>query len=258
MTETTEGLARATSSGGDSSAAAARAAKTNRASSASHGGSLRLSIFRAFFSKGLIEPWPARLFRRGSRPTKPSCCCAPRPSPGGRRRHASNYDGIFGEVNQFVTKLCRRLRGGDFKAFRASALNAERAARVSGGRPSLAVRASCDRTRESSVLPVALRSHVARDDDIARGRLAFGLERNQQAEVRERSLGLDLRLVALARVHDLAELGVLAFGRDGPQHVLLARRRVLQLVEARDDLGRAVLARRDREVHARAGGPGAS
>src|SRR5436305_1252665 len=50
MTETTEGLTRRMSSGSESSALAL-AAKKKRARSASHGGSLRFNIFRAFFSK---------------------------------------------------------------------------------------------------------------------------------------------------------------------------------------------------------------
>src|SRR5947209_10039561 len=117
--------------------------------------------------------------------------------------------------------------------------NAERAARLKGGRPSRSLSRAAWRANPL-VLSADSRSHVARDDEVARGRVAFGLERDEEAEVRERRLGLDLRLVALARVHDLAELGVLVVRRDGPQHVRLARRRVLQLVEARDDLGRAV------------------
>src|SRR5919205_1627432 len=99
MTETTEGLTRRTSSGSDSSAAGADAEKTKRASSASHGGSLRFSIFRAFFSIGLIEPGPARPCREGFSTGETRLGLSRRvPARGGRRRRTTNYDGIFGEV----------------------------------------------------------------------------------------------------------------------------------------------------------------
>src|SRR3712207_3094202 len=57
MTETTEGLTRRMSSGSDSPWARAVAARQKkRATSASHGGSLRINIWGAFFSKRGSEP----------------------------------------------------------------------------------------------------------------------------------------------------------------------------------------------------------
>src|SRR5918999_6064632 len=59
MTETTEGLTRRMSSGGDSEPCARAAGaeqKKKRATSASHGGSLRFNISGAFFSKKDLEP----------------------------------------------------------------------------------------------------------------------------------------------------------------------------------------------------------
>src|SRR5918911_3257611 len=74
-----------------------------------------------------------------------------------------------------------------------------------------------------------------RADDCAGRHTDLVFERDEEAEVRERRLGLDLGLVARAGVDDLPELNELVVGRDGPQHVDLARGRLLQLVEARDD-----------------------
>src|SRR5215207_11457412 len=75
MTETTEGLTRRMSSGSDSpSARAVAAAKKKRATSASHGGSLRFNISGAFFSK---KEFGARGFQRlrrgGVQRAKPKC-----------------------------------------------------------------------------------------------------------------------------------------------------------------------------------------
>src|SRR5438132_1407935 len=68
---------------------------------------------------------------------------------------------------------------------------AERAARLKGGRPSRSPSRAAWRANPL-VLSADSRSHVARDDEVARGRVAFGLERDEEAEVRERRLGLDL------------------------------------------------------------------
>src|SRR5947209_20598147 len=131
MTETTEGLTRRTSSGSDSSAAGAGAAKTKRASSASHGGSLRFNIFRAFFSKGLIEPWLAWLFREGFSTGETQLRCSlPRPASGAVGV-TDDYAVIFGEVNRFVTKLCRRPPGASI----TGRLLRGRASQYRGGKP---------------------------------------------------------------------------------------------------------------------------
>src|SRR5215211_4103704 len=104
MTETTEGLTRRMSSGSESpSARAVAAAKKKRATSASHGGSLRFNISGAFFSK---KDFGARGFQRlrrgGVQRAKPKR--APR-----RGRPA-----IMPGFTQMSTGLCRNCVMGDF------------------------------------------------------------------------------------------------------------------------------------------------
>src|SRR5205085_6037363 len=107
ITETTEGLTRRTSSGSDSSAAEADAAKAKRASSASHGGSLRF-IFRAFFSKRIDRALTCSALSGGVfKRRNPARILAAPTASGGHRRPKGNYDGIFGEVKYFMTELCR-------------------------------------------------------------------------------------------------------------------------------------------------------
>src|SRR2546423_13557360 len=106
MTETTEGLTRRMSSGSES-CARALAAKKKRARSASHGGSLRFNIFRAFFSKRVGRAWSLLGLVRRDSTGETQRRLSRRAASGGRRRRANNYDLIFCEVNHFVTKLCR-------------------------------------------------------------------------------------------------------------------------------------------------------
>src|SRR5215217_5679113 len=100
MTETTEGLTRRMSSGSDSpSARADVAAQKKRATSASHGGSLRFNISGAFFSK---KEFGARGFLgsvgegfNGRNPTTRAAPCR-----GGR-------SAIMTGFSQMSTALCR-------------------------------------------------------------------------------------------------------------------------------------------------------
>src|SRR2546423_15414909 len=92
MTETTEGLTRRMSSGSESSAFAL-AAKKKRARSASHGGSLRFNIFRAFFSKRVGRAWSLLGLVR-------------RDSTGETQRRLSRPGGVgrpFGDVQTIMT-----------------------------------------------------------------------------------------------------------------------------------------------------------
>src|SRR5215207_3524677 len=100
MTETTEGLTRRMSSGSDSpSARAVAAAKKKRATSASHGGSLRFNISGAFFSK---KEFGARGFQRlrrgGVQRAKPNCS---------RRAFRRQHSAIMPGFAQMSIALCR-------------------------------------------------------------------------------------------------------------------------------------------------------
>src|SRR5215212_2954603 len=99
MTETTEGLTRRMSSGSDSpSACAGAVAKKKRATSASHGGSLRFNISGAFYSKKEFGARGFQRLRRGG---------VQRGNPTARPVGAfGHYAGIHADVNLFMSKLC--------------------------------------------------------------------------------------------------------------------------------------------------------
>src|SRR5215204_5005120 len=177
--------------------------------------------------KGVAEQTFSAPAGRGS--TGETLC---RPRRSGSATTFGHYAGIRADVNSFMSELCQAGFRRDFER--------EKAAPFGSG--PLVGRAVCFPER----LP------DDRADDVTAGRVALGLERDEKAEVGERRLRLDLGLVTLAGVHHLAELDVLVVGRDGPEHVDLTGRRLLQLVEARDNHGGAVLARLDVEVDARA------
>src|SRR5215204_7159209 len=103
MTETTEGLTRRMSSGSDSpSARAVAAVKKKKATSASHGGSLRFNISGAFFSKKEFGVRGFQRLRRGGvQRTKPNCS-RPRLSTAA----FGHYAAIHADVNSFMSKLC--------------------------------------------------------------------------------------------------------------------------------------------------------
>src|ERR1044072_537638 len=101
MTETTEGLTRRSSSGSDSFCACADAvAKKKRATSASHGGSLRFNISGAFFSK---KEFGARgmlgSVGEGFNGRNPTAHAAQNLAAFG------HYAGSRADVNRFMSKL---------------------------------------------------------------------------------------------------------------------------------------------------------
>src|SRR5215207_5116088 len=163
MTETTEGLTRRMSSGSDSpSARAVAAAKKKRATSASHGGSLRFNISGAFFSKkefgtgGFLGSVGAGF--NGRNPT------------AARRALRRRRPAIMPGFAQMSTVLCRNcVRCGFVKDFANS--GKRRGPLPPWERP------------PPPLSRGGLRLTDDRADHVARGGIALGLERDEEAEI---------------------------------------------------------------------------